>query len=308
MKAQLAVSRIRNCSTILSQSSIRVLLIEDSSSDALLMREAFAAAGSFHFATIHVERLSEGLRLLAQEQFDVILLDLGLPDSQGIETLRKLQRQAWHVPVIVMTSLDDEAIGIQALREGAQDYLVKGHVDSYGLARATRHSLERHRLFIDQCNLSFADELTGLYNRRGFVCLGEQQIRLARRGRKGLMFAYGDLDGLKSINDTFGHLEGDRALIKVAEVLRSTFRHSDVLGRIGGDEFAILAIHNRLNTAPICKRLQTELENKSLSGAYKLSMSLGILHFQPSARLSIEEMMAKSDEAMYAQKRASLRL
>jgi diguanylate cyclase (GGDEF)-like protein len=279
-------------------------LIEDSPSDALLMREALAAAGACHFAPIHAERLSEGLRLLAQEQFDVILLDLGLPDSQGLETIRKLKRQAWRLPVIVVTSFDDEALAIEALREGAQDYLVKGHVDSSGLARATRHSLERHRLFIDQYNLSFNDELTGLYNRRGFVCLGEQQIKLAHRSRKGLMFAYGDLNGLKYINDTFGHLEGDRALIKVAAVLRSSFRHSDVLGRIGGDEFAILAIHNRLDTAPISKRLQTELEEQSLSGPYKLSMSLGILHFQPSARLSIEEMMAKSDEAMYRQKRA----
>jgi diguanylate cyclase (GGDEF)-like protein len=101
---------------------------------------------------------------------------------------------------------------------------------------------ERRRLEELQHALSITDELTGLHNRRGFFTLAQQQMKVSERSGGALLLFFVDLDDLKHINDTFGHLEGDKALIEVSNVLRDTFRESDIIGRIGGDEFAVLAI------------------------------------------------------------------
>jgi two-component system cell cycle response regulator len=285
---------------------IRTLLIEDSPTDALLLRENLPIEHPCQYEVIHVDRLSEGLTLIAQEQFDLVLLDLGLPDSRGLETLIKFRREVWKVPVIVLTSLDDEATAISALHEGAQDYLVKGHYDRRRLEQSTRYALERHRLFMKQYELSLRDDLTGLYNRRGFIFLSEQQVRLAIRDRQNLLLAFADVNALKQINDSFGHQMGDEALVQLAEVLRKTFRDSDVLGRVGGDEFAVLSIQSdRDSIQTISGRLTKALRKGSSLRPYPLSISLGAVAFAASASLSIHEMMARADEAMYAEKRRS---
>jgi two-component system, cell cycle sensor histidine kinase and response regulator CckA len=150
MKAQLEVSK--EGSPALPTNGpppIQALLIEDSSSDVLLLREGLGTEVSGQFALTHVERLEDGLKCLVRDRFDVVWLDLGLPDSQGLETMRKLRLQDWDVPVIILTGLDDETLAADALHEGAQDYLVKGHFDGYWLTRATRYAMERHRLFLD---------------------------------------------------------------------------------------------------------------------------------------------------------------
>ena len=283
---------------------IRVLLIEDNPSDVLLLRGILPTAHPSQYEVTHVERLSEGLTLAAQEPFDVVMLDLGLPDSVGLDTLIKFRREVWKVPVIVLTNLDDEATAISALHEGAQDYLVKGHYDRRRLERSTRYALERHRLFMKHYELSLRDELTGLYNRRGFIFISEQQIRLAFRDRQNLLLAFADVNGLKKINDSFGHQTGDEALVQLAEVLRKTFRDSDVLGRVGGDEFAVLSIQSkRYSIRTISDRLTKILHKGSSLRSYPLSISLGAVVFAASASLSIHEMMAQADEAMYAEKR-----
>ena len=279
-------------------------MIEDSSIDALLLRENLPTAPPCQYEVTHVDRLSEGLTLVAQEQFDVVMLDLGLPDSLGLETLIKFRREVWKVPVIVLTNLDDEATAIRALHEGAQDYLVKGHYDRSQLERCTRYALERHRLYMKQYELSLRDELTGLYNRRGFIFISEQQIRLALRDRQNVLLAFADVNGLKKINDTFGHQMGDEALVQLAGVLRKTFRDSDILGRIGGDEFAVLSIQGKSDSVrTISDRLTKMLRKGSPSRPYPLSISLGVVVFAASASLSIHDMMARADEAMYAEKR-----
>ncbi len=126
--------------------SISVLLIEDDPDDSLLIREMLAESGDGRFRVEAAQRLSEGLRRLDEGGVDVVLLDLGLPDSVGLETLGAVQQRAPDVPVVVLTGLDDEAVGLHAMREGAQDYLVKGQVDGELLARAARYAIERQRL------------------------------------------------------------------------------------------------------------------------------------------------------------------
>lgn len=154
--------------------------------------------------------------------------------------------------------------------------------------------------------LSFLDELTGLYNRRGFESFAERQFRLADRGRVGLMLLFADVDDLKSINDGFGHYEGDRALSAMAEVLRETFRRSDLIARIGGDEFAVLALEGmEWNEDAMASRLQGRLREHSRAApaAYPLSVSIGFARYDPAAPGTLDAMLATADAAMYRTKR-----
>ncbi|HEX7043835.1 MAG TPA: diguanylate cyclase [Burkholderiales bacterium] len=294
----------------MEQKAITVLVVEDSPTDALLLREALRDERSLQIQTAHAETLSEALRCLQERSFDLILLDLGLPDSQGLETFARMHDQAPQVPIIVLTGLDDDELAIQAVKEGAQDFLTKGRVDRYWLVRNIRHALERHQMYLEMHALSLTDGLTGLYNRRGFVTLAEQQLKVARHSQRGLILVYADLDRLKYINDTFGHPVGDEAIVRTAEILERTFRASDILGRIGGDEFAALAIRGSDEAVhAIPQRLQKILaqHNAATPRPYQLSVSIGAMYFDPRQELSIEDMMKKADEAMYRQKRLKRR-
>jgi len=124
---------------------IRTLVVEDSPTDALLLREALTDLPHAEFAITHAERLQDALACLADAEFDVVLLDLGLPDSQGLDTLVRLRGQQSEVPVVVLTGLDDQAVGIRALQAGAQDYLVKAHLQPSLLGRSLRYAIERHQ-------------------------------------------------------------------------------------------------------------------------------------------------------------------
>lgn len=289
---------------------VKVLLVEDSPTDALLLREALTDERSMRFETAHAETLSEALRRLQEQSFDLILLDLGLPESQGLETFARVHDQVPQIPIIVLTGLDDDTLAIQAVKEGAQDFLTKGRVDRYWLVRNIRHALERHQMYLEVHALSLTDGLTGLYNRRGFTTLSEQQLKVARHAGRGLILVYADLDGLKQINDTFGHPAGDEALVRAAQILERTFRASDILARIGGDEFAALAVRGSdEGVHAIPERLQRIVAeyNAAQARPYQLSISTGAMYFDPRQALSIEEMMTKADQMMYRQKRLKQR-
>lgn len=463
----------------MDEKPIRVLLIEDSPGDVRLIEEMLKETDPGRFKLEHVDKLSTGLKHLEKGGFDVLLLDLGLPDSKGIQTLEKALTQASEVPIIVLTGLADEAVGIKAVQGGAQDYLVKGPVDSELLIRSMRYALERKRMekalswelgvnsaiadissallseqsfsiddmaflvldhsrrltrsrfgFVgyidpksgymvsptmtrdiwDKCQvkdksiifeklsglwgwvldnrqpiltntpsedprscgippghlpirrflsapaliggklvglialansdrnymerdldlitrmasfyavalhrkrieeelrtLSLRDELTGLYNRRGFFTLAQQQWKLAKRSKRGLLLVLGDLDGLKKINDTFGHEKGDEALREAANILKETFRESDVVGRIGGDEFAIIMLEDsKADSQVLSARLQNSLNafNTKTGMVPKLGISIGVARCDAETPCPIDQMMSKADALMYEQKRS----
>jgi diguanylate cyclase (GGDEF)-like protein len=155
--------------------------------------------------------------------------------------------------------------------------------------------------------LAVADPLTGLYNRRGFLLLAEQQWQLALRGKIPFLLFYIDVDKFKEINDTFGHKEGDLALQAVAEVLRECFRKADIIGRLGGDEFAVTAIDaTDSSRATLERRIATTVQqsNEKTGHAFQLSLSIGILTCDSSlGAISIEDLLARADALMYQQKR-----
>jgi diguanylate cyclase (GGDEF)-like protein/PAS domain S-box-containing protein len=153
--------------------------------------------------------------------------------------------------------------------------------------------------------LALVDELTGLYNRRGFVTLSQQQLKTADRTKRRMLLLFADFDKLKQINDTFGHPEGDRALIEAADVLRETFRESDIMARIGGDEFVVLAIEtDRATSETLTTRLQKKLKARNARGGrpYTLSLSVGVARYDPEHPCSVDDLLARADRAMYEQK------
>jgi diguanylate cyclase (GGDEF)-like protein/PAS domain S-box-containing protein len=181
-------------------------------------------------------------------------------------------------------------------RRGATEWILAVVEDLSG-QRAAEDTLHR---------LSTTDELTGLFNRRGFQLLAELQWRIARRNHRHLLLLYVDVDGLKRVNDELGHAVGDELLVEAAGVLRGICRDSDVVARVGGDEFVVLAVEaEEASFAIFRQRLARAIRERSgLPGRrYPLSMSVGAAHYGPDAPHTIEEMLAEADARMYEEKR-----
>lgn len=288
------------------EEQINVLVVEDNPGDVRLIREMLAESDENGFHVEPVHRLSAGLERLTESGIQVVLLDLSLPDSQGLDTFIQLYAHVPDVPVIILTGLDDEALGQIAVREGAQDYLVKGQITSPTLGRAIRFAIERQRLVTELNTKSLVDPLTNLYNRRAFFALADRQIRIANRSQRGLLTVFIDVDNFKKINDSLGHQAGDQVLQVVANVLRDTFRHSDILARMGGDEFAILAIElNNKDSEAVTRRLGLNFKNRMgrAPGFSQVSLSIGIARYDPAQPCSVDELLGLADARMYAEKR-----
>jgi len=165
---------------------------------------------------------------------------------------------------------------------------------------------ERKQLEDALRNLSLTDELTGLYNRRGFATLAERHLALARRNNRELLLIFADVDGLKEINDTHGHAVGDMALRDTATVLRSTYRSADIIARLGGDEFTVFPLEAGEQATPLLvKRLQDSLDrhNAELNRPFTLSLSVGVSAYHPEQCQTIEEVLAEADRELYRRKR-----
>lgn len=154
-------------------------------------------------------------------------------------------------------------------------------------------------------NLSIVDDLTGIYNRRGVMTFTEQLIRTAERLSCKMLLLFMDLNDMKYINDTFGHLEGDKALKDTANILKSTFRESDIICRYGGDEFIVSALQaGGIESDTIKERLNKniDLHNAEANRRYKISLSIGIAIYDPDAPVSLEDLIFAADHMMYENK------
>ena len=154
-------------------------------------------------------------------------------------------------------------------------------------------------------NLSLIDDLTGLYNRRGFATLGRERLRFARRLKLNVVVCYADIDGLKKINDSLGHAAGDHAIKTAARVLRATFRDVDILGRLGGDEFGVMAVADGdFVLAALESRLAGGLDAANLHEhlPFQLSMTLGVVTVDDAQEDGLEDIVTLADRAMYARR------
>jgi diguanylate cyclase (GGDEF)-like protein len=285
---------------------VRVLLVEDNRGDARLAQIALGEMARIETDVESVTCLGDAITALNASPHDIVLLDLSLPDSFGIDTLVRLRAETPDVPVIVLTGQDDDDVSLGAMEAGAQDYIEKSRLDTGTLTRAIRYARERHRLLTELRQLVIVDELTGVYNRRGFVSLADHHFALTSRTGGTLSLLYIDLDDMKGINDTHGHHEGDHALRTTAEILMRTFRFTDVIGRLGGDEFCVLLTPSGGETdAEIAMgRLDAHVDEVNDSGAlvFELSLSVGVARYEASAPCSLDDLLRRADRAMYERK------
>lgn len=286
---------------------LKILLIEDSPEYTAHLAQALGEEKDFSFELQCFNRAAAALEHLRKKTSDCILLGYSFSGEKGHDMLEKIRSQSPNTPIIVLTDSDNESLAVEAVQKGAQDYLVKSNLDGKLIVRAIRFAVIRHHTLAEFRALAIVDELTGLHNRRGFVSLGEQQLKLARRSKKEIILMFADLDGLKTINDQLGHPEGDLALIETAKILKGTFRSSDIVARIGGDEFAVIAIEaGKVHLDVLISRLRQKLKNWNARGEhrFKLSFSVGAACLNPGETFSLEELMAQADEALYREKRS----
>jgi diguanylate cyclase (GGDEF)-like protein len=282
-----------------------VLVVSDQEDEARRVRDLLADADPDRFGVI-ASAPQASLGRLARGGIDVVLLAMSLSARRGFATFTELRALAPAVPFLFLSDAEDERNGLEAVRAGAQDFLVKSEVDGPVLARALRLAIERHRLHAALLDLALVDDLTGLYNRRGFLTLATRDLRLARRGNETLLVAFADLDDLKGVNDTAGHATGDRALRDTAALLRQTFRDSDLVARIGGDEYAVLVRHAGPETADVlAERLKRQVRdfNRRAARPYQLSISLGFAAHKASTLGSVAGLLERADRALYRDKR-----
>ena len=257
-----------------------------------------------------VRELSGALERLSSGGVDAVILDPDLPDSQGIVTFERMYAFAPDVPVVVLTNEGEDDLAVRAVQGGAQDCMRKDEADPSALLRSVRYAIVRHRLLAALRSLSLIDGLTELYNRRGFHELGEQNLKLADRSSRSASLIYLDIDRFKTINDTLGHHVGDRALLSVADSLRDTFRRSDLIARMNGDEFAVLAFEtSQENAEALVERLRAELTrvNETTRERFQLSVSIGLARYNGGDSVTLDELLRQADEAMDEEKQSKRR-
>lgn len=284
---------------------IKILLVEDNDVDARLTQDILAEWSLEEFHITHVTRLSDAFRYLALARFDAVLLDLSLPDGYGLSTVRQIHAANPTIAIIVLSGLNDQTLALQAVQNGAQDYLVKGEGPSELLARSIHYAIERKRAEARLTYLAQYDQLTGLVNRSLFRDRLVQAMARSKRLQQPLGLMLIDLDRFKPVNDTLGHSVGDQLLKIVAERLHECVREVDTVARMGGDEFTIIleGLMCEEDISSVAQRITKSLSDPFLLGEHQvvISASIGITIY-PTDDHDIDELLKHADAAMYRAK------
>jgi diguanylate cyclase len=288
---------------VAQRAPVRVLLVEDNPGDARLV-EILLSETRQEFDVKHVGTLGEALDELDRPPFEVVLLDLSLPDSAGLQTVERMRRAAPQLPLVVLSGRDDEEVALQALQSGAEDYLVKGHGDGDLISRSIRYSIERKNAEDKLARLAQYDPLTNLANRALFHDRLEHALARAERHEGMLALLFLDLDRFKAVNDTLGHVGGDALLKQVGHRVSARMRESDTVARLGGDEFAIIIedVIEARDAARVADDLVKILSEPFIVNEHEIPMhvSIGIAVSPPSKG---DRLIKDADAAMYRAKR-----
>ncbi len=280
----------------------KVLIVDDEPDTLEIIQTLLHVEG---YDAIIASTGEEGVLKAQKEKPEVILMDINLPGIDGNEALRRIRKNNPIQCVIMLTAFATVDNAIQALKEGATDF-VKKPFENEHLIHIVNQALEKSRTLIEKekleeevRRLSITDDLTGLYNYRHFFKTLESELVRMKRQKTTLSLLMFDLDHFKRYNDLYGHLEGDKVLKKVGEIVRNSIRNNVDSGyRYGGDEFAALLIGASLDqTLAIAERIRSSIEQ---AGFQDITVSIGLVEFQE--RFSLERFVKSADDAMYVAK------
>jgi diguanylate cyclase (GGDEF)-like protein len=293
---------------------INILLVEDNPGDARLIRELLNECqhSGTPYALRHVENLHSAIAVCAGERFDAVLLDLNLPDSTGLATIEQFNIAVSGCPLVVLTGLNDNVVAFECVQHGAQSYVTKNECTPTLLMRAIHYAMERKRVEEEYKHLAMHDSLTGLPNRALFYDRLSQAIRHSVRRQAGLSAKWKtavmllDLDNFKSINDTFGHEQGDQVLQQTAQRLKASLRESDTVARLGGDEFILVieGVSEQEDCLAVTQKILRGLYEPLVLAGMEISLSASIgISLCPDDAEDIETLIRHADAAMYKAKR-----
>lgn len=284
---------------------IKILLVEDNENHACLVERLLDRVAAGEFMVEWVTELSDAISRLYTKSFDVVLLDLSLPDAQGLLGLRTLHSTGTDVPIVVLTATDDQSVALKAVQNGAQDYLVKDFRDGDSIVRGVRYAIERKHYEERLVHRAHFDHLTGLANRALFLDRLEHSVARARRANTWMSLMYLDLDRFKTINDTLGHAVGDRLLQEIASRLKDCVREADMVARLGGDEFTVIieGPGQRSDVDTVAKKVLTAIRPAYYVDEHEIyvSCSIGIAVF-PECGADMKTLTRNADTAMYQAK------
>lgn len=300
-----------------AQTPVSILVVEDEGIVARDLQESLTRLG-YQVAGVATEG-AQAVLMVEQNRPELVVMDVTLRgELDGIQAARLIHERE-PIPIIFLTGHSDAATLQRAVSAAPLGYILKPFQE-IELRCAIEVAIHKHRADQERQeraealrrsaehmqNLSLIDELTRLKNRRGFFELAQHALKVAKREQHTLGLFFMDLNGLKGINDTYGHLVGDQALRDAAHVLRETFRDADIVARFGGDEFVAVA-HMTRGVEALRKRLREHLDAFNAGGQrpYRLDLSIGATLVNVADDDDIEALIARADAAMYKEKRAA---
>ncbi len=298
-----ASSELSHAGIRMPRKHIDILLVEDDDRDAASLEALLGEDGRDWFALRRASRLSDALRQFSEETFDVVLLDLNLPDSRGVSTVSQVREMALMTPIVVLGDTNDEVLKNQAIENGAQEYLIKGKTGETGdtFVRAMRYAIEIKNMEERLRHMSRYDSMTNVVNRPFLYDRLQLALARARRYDRILAVLILDLDHFKTINDTLGHTIGDRLLKRVAERLTGCLRANDTVARLGGDEFSVLLseLTEPDDVAKVVDKFMSEFRKPSLIDDHELFVSVSIgSSVYPSDGDDAETLLKNADSAL----------
>ncbi|HEY0190765.1 MAG TPA: GGDEF domain-containing response regulator [Kofleriaceae bacterium] len=284
-----------------------ILLVEDNEGDADLITDYLQEiCGAI---VTPATRVDDAARAMSFHSYDFVISDLTLPDARGLDAVRRLQPLAPDAPFLVLTGTDDEELALEAVKQGAQDYLVKGQIDAVSLRRTLSHARERKQTWNRLREQSRHDPLTGAANRAALRERIEATLAKASRRRVAFAVLFIDLDRFKAINDSCGHAAGDIVLCEIAERMRQATRPTDVVARLGGDEFAVFLDDLWPDARPleVAERILDALARPIAVPGREVTVtaSIGLACYPEiagSVAGSVDEILKAADSAMYVAK------
>jgi diguanylate cyclase (GGDEF)-like protein len=274
-----------------------ILILEDDMRQLAMLKNTLAAEG---YECEVCDNENTALNLLERRPYDILLTDILHPDMKGLKVVSKA-KQLWpEMTALVMIGSFDEQAYQEIVRVGAADFIKKPFLTDELLVRI-KHAAQQENLKL----LTFTDELTGLANRRGIFAFARQQMKLSQRTGERMALLYADLDNFKMINDSWGHEVGDQVLVAAAHIFRDTFRNSDIIGRLGGDEFIVILMNaQQASIANLTSRVRRRIDdyNATIIGSPSLSVSIGQAVFNPLSPAKFDDLLREADKSMYKEK------